>query len=168
MKQKSRDGREIANLRLPEDARNLARYTACMDKDILEYIQNQRVCVIALEMPDGSPHAATVHFAHGEDPLTFVFMTDRKYKKGEALLEKELVRASVVVGTSEEDQKTLQMDGIARKITRGNPLWEAYFMKFPKKREKYNGPDDLFFSFTPTWWRFTDWTAPEGKTVRTG
>jgi len=39
-----------------------------IDKKILDYLKDQRVGVLAVEMLDGSPHGATVHFAHTEDP----------------------------------------------------------------------------------------------------
>jgi hypothetical protein len=42
-----------------------------MNKEILDYIKSQRVCVLAVEMMDSSPHAATVHFAHMDNPLMF-------------------------------------------------------------------------------------------------
>ena len=138
-----------------------------MDKDILDYLKSQNVCVIAVEMPDGSPHGATCHFAHAEDPLTLLFLTSSTYRKSEALLAKETVRASVVVGSNEGDMKTFQLDGVVKLLPKGDALEETYFMKFPEKREKYKGSHDIFFTFTPTWWRFTDWTQPAGKAVRT-
>ena len=50
-----------------------------MDNSVIEYLKTQRVGVLAVEMPDGSPHAATVHFAHTESPLVFYFETNRDY-----------------------------------------------------------------------------------------
>jgi hypothetical protein len=41
----------------------------------------------------------------------------------------------------------------------------VYFGKFPNKLEKSKDPKFVFFKFVPTWWRFTDWTAPEGKLI---
>jgi len=138
-----------------------------MDKDILEYLKSQNVCVVAVEMPDGSPHGATVHFAHAEDPFTLLFLTSSTYRKSEALKAKESVRATVVIGSNEGDMKTFQLDGVASLLPKGDALEETYFMKFPEKREKYEGSHDIFFTFTPTWWRFSDWTQPSGKAIRT-
>jgi len=136
--------------------------------DILEYLKSQPVCVIALEMMDGSPHAATVHFAHAKDPFTLIFKTDKTYRKSEPLLEKGTTRASVVIGSNEGDMRTLQMDGTARLLADGDAtLREAYLDTFPKKKEKGESPNDLYFLFTPAWWRFTDWTGASGKSVRT-
>ena len=72
-----------------------------MEQEILEYISSQRVGVIAVEMLDGSPHAATVHFAHTENPLTFIFLTSPTYRKIEPLLKKDSTRASFVLGLEE-------------------------------------------------------------------
>lgn len=138
-----------------------------MNREILDYIKSQRVCVLSVEMMDGSPHAAAVHFAHQDNPLMFFFETNKTYRKSEALFGREETRASVVIGTNEADMKTFQMDGIARLI-KGNEadLYEKiYHGKFPEKKDKAHGPNYVKFVFIPTWWRWTDWTKPEGKLV---
>ncbi len=140
-----------------------------MNPEVLAYINTQRVGVIAVEMTDGSPHAATVHFAHHDDPLTFIFLTSPTYRKVEPLLQKELVRASFVIGLEEVPggkEKTFQLDGVARLLSADEEmLKKVYFAKFPSKEGKH--PDDVFFMFTPIWWRFTDWANPAGKTILT-
>src|SRR5687767_2038320 len=85
-----------------------------MNQDVLDYIKSQRVGVLAVEMLDGSPHAATVHFAHIENPLTFLLETYREYRKCEALFGRNESRASFVIGSDESNMKTLQMDGMVR------------------------------------------------------
>ena len=140
-----------------------------MHQEILDYLKTQRVGVLAVEMMDGSPHAATVHFAHSEDPFIFYFETNREYRKSEALFGKEKTRASFVVGSTEDTMKTLQVDGVAELIQpQEREIYNSiYFGKFPKKKEKSEGPSFVFFKFTPTWWRFTDWTTPTGKIILT-
>lgn len=137
-----------------------------MHESALAYLGSQRICVIAVEMMDGAPHAATVHFAHTNDPVTLIFKTSRTYSKSEPLHGKSETRASVVVGSNEGVMQTLQMDGVAKLIGADDPLRTAYLAKFPEKAKKED-PDAIYFSFTPTWWRFTDWTLPEGKTIFT-
>lgn len=137
-----------------------------MNPEVLEYLKSQRVCVVAVEMPDGSPHAATVHFAISEDSMAFIIQTSPKYRKSEALLDKPSVRASLVVGLEEVaggKDKTFQLDGEARLVNPDEDLIQTYFDKFPEKGKKFS--DDIFFVVTPVWWRFTDWSKPEGKTV---
>ena len=138
-----------------------------MIPEVQEYLKDQRVGVLAVEMLDGSPHAATVHFALSGG--TFVFLTDSKYRKAQPFMDGSNVRSSFVVGTEEapegEKEKTLQIDGVARLAGNDDATHrEAYLTKFPSKA-KYDGPDDIFLVLTPTWWRFTDWSAPGGKTV---
>lgn len=137
-----------------------------MNQNILDYIKSQRIGVLAVELLDGSPHAATVHFAHSEEPLTFIFLTHNTYKKSEALLQKGVVRGSFVVGVDEDNMKTLQVDGEVSLVD-GQTIKDIYFAKFPNKKEKYSTENDIFLVLKPTWWRFTDWTAPEGKTIIT-
>ncbi len=141
-----------------------------MNQEILNYAKVQRVCTLSLEMMDGSPHAATVHFAHQDNPFMFFFETDKTSRKSEALFGKEEVRASIVIGSNESDMKTFQMDGVARLIkdTEGDLYEKIYHEKFPEKKAKSQGPNYVKFVFTPTWWRWTDWTKPEGKLILIG
>lgn len=140
-----------------------------MNQEVLNYIKEERVGVLAVEMLDGSPHAATVHFAFAEDPLTFFFETYREYRKSEALYGREKTRASFVIGSNESDMRTLQLDGVAELIKpEEKEVFDSFYLgKFPEKREKSKDPKFVFFKFTSTWWRFTDWTAPKGKTIVT-
>lgn len=124
-----------------------------MDSKVLEYLKTQSVCVLAVEMPDGSPHAATVNFTHVEDPLTLVVMTGPTSRKHEAL-SKGVIRASMVVGVNDNDMRTLQMNGHAS-FSQHDDLQKLYYDKFPEAVHMFK--KDVLITFTPTWWRFTDW-----------
>lgn len=140
-----------------------------MHQEILDYLKTQRVGVLAVEMLNGSPHAATVHFAHTESPLMFFFETHRDYRKSEPLFGKTSTRASLVIGFDESNQKTLQLDGNVRLLKNDErELFDTvYLTKFPNKKEKSADPKFVPFIFLPSWWRFTDWTRPEGKVIFT-
>lgn len=140
-----------------------------MKQEILDYLKTQKVGVLAVEMLDGSPHGATIHFAQTENPLVFYFETSKKYRKAEPILNKESVRASLVVGSDPNDMKTLQLDGQVQLISESEKekFKKIYFGKFPEKLAKSYGDEQVYFTFTPTWWRFTDWTTPAGKLVIT-
>lgn len=120
-------------------------------------------------MMDGSPHAATVHFAYDEDAGKFYFETNREYRKAEALFGRGETRASVVIGVDESNMKTLQLDGtvsLLEKMER-EAFDSIYLVKFPQKKEKTSQGLFVLFSFTPSWWRFTDWTGANGKVILT-
>jgi len=140
-----------------------------MKPEILDYIKSQRVGVLAVEMLDGSPHGSTVHFAHIENPLQFFFETSKLYRKAEPLFGREISRATFVIGSDESNMKTLQMDGEMRLIKDDERklIDVIYLGKFPEKKEKSGDSKVIFFTFIPTWWRFTDWTTPQGKMILT-
>jgi general stress protein 26 len=140
-----------------------------MNQEILGYIQSQRVGVLAVEMLDGSPHAATLHFAHTENPFVFFFKTHQGYRKTEPLLGRQISRASFVVGSDESNMRTLQLDGEVRVVNEEEyQLFDKVFLgKFKDKKGKLADPESVCFIFTPTWWRFTDWTKPTGKSIVT-
>lgn len=140
-----------------------------MKPEIFEYIQSQRVGVLAVEMPDGSPHAATVHFAHVKEPLVFFFETFRASRKAEPFLQKGAVRASFVIGTDEKAMKTFQIDGTAElvKPEEKENFSAVYLGKFPEKAERSKSPNAAAIKFTPKWWRFSDLSDPQAKVVLT-
>jgi uncharacterized protein YhbP (UPF0306 family) len=133
-----------------------------MPKEIYEFLDSQPVGVISVEMEDGSPHGATVHFAYQKSPFAFVILTGRNYRKAQSILAKKATRASLVIGTDERAMKTFQLDGVAT-VPETNEFEKVYFAKFPGKKEKFDTSDEVFFVFTPTWWRYTDYKAPKGK-----
>lgn len=141
-----------------------------MPKEILDYIQTQRICGLAVEMLDGSPHAATVHFAFDEKTNSFLVKTHKEYRKVESLLEKGKTRASIVIGFTEEEMKTFQADGIAEYVNDKlgkNEFGNVYYAKFPEKERDDEDSEAVYIRFTPTWWRFTDWKTPTGKLILT-
>ena len=138
-----------------------------MRKAILDYLQTQQTGVLAIEMLDGSPHAATVHFAYSTWPFVFFFETYKEYRKAEALLGREKSRASFVVGTDEKTTATFQLDGYVEIINeKDKEIFDSvYFGKFPNKIKKSQDAKFLCFKFTPTWWRYTEWTKSDGKII---
>jgi uncharacterized protein YhbP (UPF0306 family) len=140
-----------------------------MNQEILEYIKSQRISVLAIERPDGSVHAATIHFAHSENPFVFFFVTERGSRKCEGLLDKETQKASLVIGFDESNMKTFQADGEVKLVTEeyGSLFSTTYLGKFPDREKRMDDARNAFLVFIPTWWRFTDWTKPEGKLILT-
>ncbi|MFA6520199.1 MAG: pyridoxamine 5'-phosphate oxidase family protein [Candidatus Paceibacterota bacterium] len=139
-----------------------------MQKEIIDFVHSQFLSVLAVEMMDGSPHVATMHYAFSDEPQMFLFETYRPHRKSEALFGRDVSRASMVIGFDENNRKTLQIDGEVKLLTSDTERLifnKIYFKKFPNKKEKSKDPKFVFFSFIPKWWRFTDWDAPGGKKI---
>lgn len=134
-----------------------------MKQEIITYLESQQIGVIAIERLDGSPHGAAIHFAYSPDPLRFYFATHRDSLKVEALIIHGTSRATFVVGADESNMKTMQLDGVVELVNAEDESgFDAVFEgRFGAKHEK--DEKQLRFTFTPTWWRFTDWTSPDGK-----
>lgn len=117
---------------------------------------------MAVLLPDGFPHGAVLHYSCKNNPLTLFFSTENTSKKSEGLLDGKGKKASVVVGFSEEEWITLQMDGEVRAILDPKELKEVkeiHYAKHPDSKQYENDPATLFLSFTPNWWRFTDYNT---------
>ena len=136
-----------------------------MKENILNYLNFQRIGVLAVQAIDGSPHACVMHFSHIEDPLQFIMLTSRDSKKCEAIAANGKSKASLVTGANETDMKSFQAVGDIE-FTEDPTIMDAYFAKFPEKWDKYSpGGHDAFLIFTPTWWQFTDYKADEGQRI---
>jgi general stress protein 26 len=129
-----------------------------MKPEIIDYLKEQRVGVLAVEMPDGSPHAATLHFAHSEEPLVLYFGTGIDSVKMKSFIDKSVVRASYVIGQDENTMKTLQMDGVLEIINSDQrEVFESvYLEKYPDRKERLLSPKSAALRFTPKWWRYSD------------
>ncbi len=141
-----------------------------MNQEILDFLKSERIGVLSVEMLDGSPHGATVHFAHADTPLGFFFLTDKEGKKCEPLLVRGKTRASFVVGFDESQMKTFQLDGEVKIVESEEDkkmCLDVYFGKFPEKKKWLNEKDSVFLSFTPNWWRFSDYKKPKGEKIIT-
>lgn len=131
-----------------------------MDKRITDFIKDHRVCVLTTLLSDGAPHAATLHYSHQEEPLKFYFSTENTSRKCQDLLDGKEVKASMVVGFSEEEWITFQMDGVVRAILDKSVLEEIHkihYAKHPDSEKWKNDPATIFLEFTPTWWRYTNY-----------
>jgi len=133
-----------------------------MDKKILEFLTKHRVCSLTTMLPGGTPHAAALHYSHTDEPLELHFSTENTSRKCNGLLKGEIVKGSVVVGFSEEEWITFQMDGEVSAITDKDELGKVQKIHYPKhpNSEKYkDDPATIFLKFTPAWWRYTDYNT---------
>jgi nitroimidazol reductase NimA-like FMN-containing flavoprotein (pyridoxamine 5'-phosphate oxidase superfamily) len=81
-----------------------------LTEDILAFLTKHRVCALATMLPDGMPHGAALHYSHKNSPFELYVSVDSTNRKCIGLLKGEPVNGTVVIGFSEEEWLTLQMD----------------------------------------------------------
>ena len=128
-----------------------------MDPQVLNFLNTERMSVLATQLADGSPHTAAMHFVYQDNALYFSTHFGNHKLQG---LDSSHTGASVTIGFSETDWKTLQLDGQAEKLTDSTQAKSLSLAKYPES-EKHMDAKTVFLKFTPTWWRYTDFkTSP--------
>ena len=132
-----------------------------MDSKIIAFLTSHRVCSLTTLLLEGSPHGAALHYSHQEDPLLLYFSTENTSRKVEALLNGKSAKASVVIGFSEEEWITLQMDGEVTVVNNDQlkEVHKIHYAKHPDSAKYKDDPETIFLAFTPTWWRYTDYNT---------
>lgn len=128
-----------------------------MDAKVIEFLEKERVSVLTTLLEDGSPHSAAMVFVFNKDANEVYFLTDKASKKCALLRNGTFVRASVVLGFSEQDMVTLQMDGEV-KVVAADAVENAralYLAKYPDHK-RYDNEASEYLVFKPSWWRYTD------------
>ncbi len=138
-----------------------------MTQEIEDFLTTSRIGVLAVLLKDGSPHAATVHYSHQNKPLTLYVSTRGNSRKCEALSDNNSIKAAFVIGFSEDDMLTLQMDGDVRKATSEEleAIYTLHYKKHPHAEQYKDKPETTFLIFTPTWWRFSDYSGTTPRFV---
>ena len=80
-----------------------------MDRRILDFLKTERISVLTVLQPDGTPHSATVHFSFDEENSKFFFQTNNITVKAQSLINNPNGPSSLVIGFSEDAWKTLQI-----------------------------------------------------------
>ena len=78
------------------------------------------------------------------------------------VLEKKTTLASVVIGFSEEEWISLQMDGQLRVASLEDEIGTIktiHYAKIASSKEFENEPGTMFLVFKPLWWRYTDFNT---------
>jgi len=130
-----------------------------MDRRVLDFLGRNRVCVLSVLLKDGAPHSAAMHYSHINPPLQIYIQTENTSRKCQALLKGGSVKASVVVGFSEDEFRTLQFDGNI-KILPNNKLknvHKIHYKKHPEAKRWKDDPATVFLVFKPIWWRYTEY-----------
>ena len=138
-----------------------------MEPIVLKLVGKERVCVISVALEDGSPHSAVVHYSHQAEPLKIFIQTYPTIKVQAVSAKGGSAKASVVIGFSEEEFVTLQMRGGVRIVSDQDYLERIYRIHYAKHpdAEKYKGPETVFFEFTPTWYKYSDFKGDPEKII---
>jgi general stress protein 26 len=134
-----------------------------IDKKVIKFVENNKICVLATLLSDGKPHTATMHYANMAATLDFVFFTKPDSRKCESIEIGKKYPASLVVGFSEEEWIEFQAEGHIEMIERKNS--DPYINSFAGKF-KGAGLDieHVVLKFTTDWWRYTEF-KPEFKKI---
>lgn len=126
--------------------------------EVAQFLAAQQLAVVATLGPDGAPQAALVGIAIS-DRFELVFdgvETSRKIRN----LRRD-PRVAVVVGGTMQDERTVQVDGVADEPAgdEGERVREAYFRRWPDGRQRQSWAGITHVRITPTWLRFSDWNV---------
>jgi len=123
-------------------------------REVFEFLNGQRLAVLATADPSGQPEAALMGFAVTPE-LELIFDTVKSPRKYPNL--KENPRVAWVIGCTSE--VTVQYEGQAEELE-GAELARykrIYFAKFPDGPARENWPGITYFVVRPTWVRFCDY-----------
>lgn len=132
-----------------------------MTDEIKKFLHENNIAVLSVMLSDGSPHGAAIHFSHTDEPLNFYFQTKIGSRKCEALVDGRAGKASVVVGFDEKEMITIQLDGEVRQLhdeKEIEALCSIHYAKHPYAA-KHRHEGAAFLKFTPTWWRYSDYSS---------
>ena len=130
-----------------------------METKVLDFLNKHRVCCLTTLLKEGSPHAAAMHYSHIPKPFEIYIQTENSSKKCESLLGGNSAKASVVVGFSEDEFKTLQLDGDIQILNKNKlaTVHKIHYEKHPEAKQWKDDPATIFLVFKPTWWRYTEY-----------
>lgn len=126
--------------------------------DVKQFLDEHDTCVLATVSADGRPQSATVGFSFSKD-YSILVGTNKNTRKFKNLQQNPNVAVTVgVVGP-----KTVQYEGIAEELAEDElgARLDEHFNKVPASKKFLGDEGQRYFLITPTWLRFTDYTAPE-------
>jgi len=141
-----------------------------MDQDLLNFLSKERVCALTVLLNDGQPHSAALHFSHNVgSEFEIYFSTERSSRKCEPLLGGKISKASIVVGFSEVDWKTIQLEGevyIAEDKDELDSIKAIHYAKHPQSKKYENDPETVFLVFKSKQYKYSDLSQRPPKIVK--
>ena len=139
-----------------------------IDQKVLDFVDKHRICVLTTLLSDGSPHSAALHYSADLDLLQFYCITEKTTRKLQSLLREKQGKASMVIGFSEEEFVTLQMEGavqILEEQVATKHAWDSFIEKYPQAVVRQTDSAFVILSFQPTWWRLSEFRPKPPKFV---
>lgn len=140
-----------------------------MDSQIEQFLNSHRIGCLTVLLSNGQPHAATVHYSHSSEPLKIYIQTGKDTQKCQKLLQDKVSPASFVVGFSEEEWQTLQLDGQVRLLETDEEIKQFQDVHHQKVSEAKRAEDKetAYLEFTSENGKFSDFTTkpPTVKTI---
>lgn len=133
-----------------------------MDQKVLQFLTTHKIGVLTTVNINGTPHSATLFYAHEIDPFRIFFLTEKTSKKVQGLLNGETERAAFVTGFSEKEWITFQAEGTISIVLGEEKLQDAqavYYLKYPNAKHIEKYPNLILLEFRLTWWRYSDITS---------
>lgn len=132
-----------------------------MDRNVQKFLNSNKVSALTVQLADGTLHASAMHYSHWEEPFRLYFSTSNTSRKCQGLLSGEVVPAAVVIGITEADWQTMQLDGSIRVVKPKDipGMQEAHYAKHPNSAKFKDDPATIFLEFTPEWWRYTNYNV---------
>lgn len=143
-------------------------------KDVLAFLENSLLGVIATISPEGLPQAATVHML-ADDDFNVYFVTQRSSRKFKNIMKQPKV--ALVIG-AELDPRTVQIEGVAElldidldelsdKIGRPNiaDIYKGALPTGPFPYFKVKKENTAIFKVTPNWVRYMELDRDIDKNV---
>ncbi len=130
-----------------------------MDERVVKFLKRHRIAVLTTLVAGGQPHSASLHYAFNQNPFYLVFWTGSGTRKLNNMQENKSSKGSVVIGFSEEEWLTMQMEGEVKWITDANEqneIWPCYAEKYDERKEYKDTQDSALLKFTPAWWRYSE------------
>ena len=130
-------------------------------EQLVEFVRQRGLAVVATRAPDGEPQAALVGVAAtAAGEIVFDTLTSsRKYRNISSH-----PRVALVIGW--DDEVTLQSEGVAD-LPLGEDLLRcttAYFEQYPDRRQRAANPEIRHVRVRPRWLRYSDY-RPESCTI---
>lgn len=133
-----------------------------MEKQIIDFLQKNRVCALAVGLPDGSIHSSAMHYSQQVEPLEIYFSTDSECRKYLPFKSSDKIQASIVIGSSEEEWITLQVSGVLEVVkdpAEIRKVKDVHYAKIPGSKKFEGEPTTVYLKFLPNWFRYTDFNT---------